>query len=122
MKKIRYLLFFFTLLTVQVGSAQKRLIQEYDQVVEAAKFELDSMMKPIGLLQQEAKKVQVSGEYIMDITVHDKGKVLSVFMVSSDADDVKLQNKAKDLIRTVEFGFKVPKGKTYKFQYIFNFK
>lgn len=114
-------LIFILFFSIQ-SQGQKRLIQEYNQVVEAAKAELDSMMKQAGSLQTEAKEVNVKGEYILDVTIHEKGKVLSVYMVSSDADDVKMQNRAKDLVRRVEFGFKVPKGKTYKFQYTFSFK
>lgn len=101
---------------------KKKLIQEYDQVVAQAKAELDSLMAPgSGFLQQAAKQ-NIKGEYILDITVYDKGQVLSVFMVSSDADDIKMQNRAKDLVRTIVFGFKVPRDKTYKFQYTFQFK
>lgn len=102
-------------------SAQKVLLQESKEVKEAAIHELDSLMLPGGELQLEASENNVKGEFIMDVTVHDKGKVLSVFMVSSDADDIPMQNRAKDLVRKVEFSFKVPKSKTYKFQYTFRF-
>ena len=102
--------------------SQKKLIPEYDAVVAAAKAELDTMMQLGRALQLEAVKFNVKGEYVIDLTIYDKGKVLSVFMVSSDAGDVKMQNSAKDLIRRVEFNFKVPKDKTYKFQYTFVFK
>jgi hypothetical protein len=115
-------LILFLFISYQYVVAQKPLIQEYDKVVEAAKSQLDSMMRSNGSLQVEAKELNVTGEYILDVTVFDKGKVLSVYMVSSDADDIKMQNMAKDIIRRVEFGFKMPKGKTYKFQYTFNFK
>ncbi len=101
---------------------KKNLLQEYDHVVSQAKAELDSLMTPGTAFLQQAAKQNIKGEYILDITVHDKGRVLSVFMVSSDADDIKMQNRAKDLIRTIEFGFKVPRDKTYKFQYTFQFK
>ncbi|MBL7930133.1 MAG: hypothetical protein JNL47_11765 [Bacteroidia bacterium] len=101
---------------------KKKLLQEYDHVVSQAKAELDSLMAPGTVFLQQAAKQNIKGEYILDITVHDKGQVLSVFMVSSDADDIKMQNRAKDLVRTIVFGFKVPRDKSYKFQYTFQFK
>jgi hypothetical protein len=102
--------------------AQKELLFEYDAVVARARAELDSMMAPGGMLQAEALKQGLKGEYIIDVTVAGKGQVLSVYMVSSDADDVKQGNLAKDLVRTARFGFKMPKDKTYKFQYTFVFR
>lgn len=120
------MLFAFTLTAVFIPGKsfcqKKKLLQEYDQVVAQAKAELDSLMMPGTAFLQQAAKQNIKGEYILDITVHDKGQVLSVFMVSSDADDVKMQNRAKDLVRTIVFGFKVPRDKTYKFQYTFQFK
>lgn len=113
------------LVTIIPGKAfcqKKKLLQEYDHVVSQAKAELDSLMTPGTAFLQQAAKQNIKGEYILDITVHDKGQVLSVFMVSSDADDIKMQNRAKDLVRAIVFGFKVPRDKTYKFQYTFQFK
>ena len=102
-------------------SQKKILIQEYDKVIASAKSELDNMLKNGGALQLEAAKLNLKGEFVIDMTIHDKGKVQSVFMVSSDAGDVKMQNAVKDLVRRIEFNFKVPKDKAYKFQYTFNF-
>lgn len=113
---------FFLIFIAEKSFAQKKLIMEHDAVAAEAKSELDSLMSPAGALQLEAAKKNLKGEYIIDLTIHEKGKILSVFMVSSDADDVKMQNAAKDLIRTVQFNFKMPKDKTYKFQYTFVFK
>ena len=124
MKKI----FFFTTLVIvsflqcEKSFAQKKLILEYEAVVAAAKAELDTMMQPGGALQLESVKLNIKGEYVIDLTIYDKGKVLSVFMVSSDAGEIKMQNAAKDLIRRAVFNFKMPKDKTYKLQYTFNFK
>jgi hypothetical protein len=104
------------------STAQKTLIHEHNKVAEQAKHEIDSLMMPGTKFQMKAAELKIKGEYIMDITVAGKGKILSVFMVASDSEEMKMQNMAKDLVRTIEFGFKVPKDKTYKFQYTFNFK
>ena len=57
-----------------------------------------------------------------DVTVFEKGKVLSVFAVSSNATDVKQQNLVKDIIKQMQFGFKLQQGKNYKFQHTFKFE
>ena len=111
----------FLLITGFAASAQKKSLYEYDDVVAEAKSELDSAMK-YGTLKEWVVKNNIKGEYILDITIHEKGKVLSVFAVSNDTDDIKMQNKVKDIIRTILFNIKMPKGKTYKFQYTFTFR
>jgi hypothetical protein len=117
---MKYLCLGFLLFIGVSAAAQKKTLYLYEEVVAQAKLELDSSMK-YGALKEWAVKNNIRGEYIMDITIHEKGKVLSVFAVSSDADDIKIQNRVKDMIRTLEFNIKMPKKKTYKFQYIFNF-
>jgi TonB family protein len=122
---MRNLFFLFTFvlgLTIpNLAMAQKPLIQEKDEVIKTAKAELDKLMQPGTSLREDAAKRKIKGEFIVDISIHKKGNILSVYMVSSDADDIPMQNRAKDLIKTIEFGFKMPKGKIYKFQYTFTF-
>lgn len=118
MKKINVL--FILLLVFSITKAQKPFIQNYDEVVAKATSELDSSMQS-GALKEFAVKRGIKGEYIMDITIHERGKVLTVYAVSNDTDDLKMQNRLKDFIRTMEFAFKVTKNKNYKFQYTFHF-
>lgn len=118
-------LIFFCLLILSITvSAQKKiLISENDQVVEEARKEIDkTLANPESDFMKAIKVNKVTGEYVFDITIYEKGKVLSVFAVRSDNWDVKMQNLVKDLVRLLEFDFKMPKGKSYKFQYIFTFK
>ncbi|MBL7848176.1 MAG: hypothetical protein JNL40_11950 [Cyclobacteriaceae bacterium] len=113
---------FFLLWPKAEAPAQKKpLLSNYDEVVNRAKIELDSLFQTGAALQVEAAKRGLQGEYVMDITVFDKGKIQSVFMVSSNAVDVSMQNRVKDFIRTIEFGFKVPKSTNFKFRYTFLF-
>ncbi len=100
--------------------AEKPLIQNFDEVVARAKAELDSSMQT-GALKEYAVKSKIKGEYILDITIHERGKVLTVFAVSNDSDNLKMQTGLKDFLRTLEFNFKMTKGKMYKFQYTFHF-
>jgi hypothetical protein len=105
------------------SSAQKMpFLQEKNEIIEEAKKELDAMIaNPESDFMKKITESKISGEYVFDITIEGKGKVLSVFVVSSDADEIKQQNYVKDLVRAIQFNFKMPKDKSYKFQYTFNF-
>lgn len=117
-------MFLFLLIFSVSASAQKKvLIAEKDQVIEEAKKELDqTLANPESDFMKVVTEKKVTGVYVFDITICEKGKVLSVFVVSSNASDVKMQNQVKDLVKAFDFNFKMPKGKSYKFQYTFNFK
>ncbi len=118
MKKLLITLFIAAIASHAHG--EKPLIQGYEEVVAKAKTELDSSMQN-GELKEFATKRGIKGEYILDITIHERGKVLTVFAVSNDSDNLKMQTSLKDFVRTLEFNFKMPKGKNYKFQYTFTF-
>ena len=118
---MKYWLLCFLLPACLATNAQKKSLLEYDEVVAEAKAELDSSMH-VGDFKEFAVKNNIKGEYIMDITIHEKGKVLTVFAVSNDSDDLKTQTRVKDFLRMFTFAIKLPKGKMYKFQYTFNFK
>ena len=117
MKKRTLLSFIFL---CQLTFAQRPLLVNYEDVATRAKVELDSSMQT-GELKEFGIKQNIKGEYIMDITIHEKGEVLTVFAVSNDSDNLKMQNKLKDFIRTFRFSFKLPKGNPYKIQYTFRF-
>lgn len=115
-------LFLLTNIAISAVSQKKELITEKEAIITEAKKELDETIKnPESKLMLLVKENKVTGEFIFDITIHGKGEVLSVFVVSSDADDVKMQNMVKDWVKALEFNFKMPKDKSFKFQYTFNF-
>ena len=118
---MKYLILCFLLPACLPANAQKISLYEYDEVVAEAKAELDSSMH-VGDFKEFAVKNNIKGEYIMDIAIHEKGKVLTVFAVSNDTDDLKMQTRIKDYLRMFIFAIKMPKGKMYKFQYTFNFQ
>ncbi len=80
------------------------------------------MKPPDGLIYVYKTENNIRGEYVMDITIHERGKVASVFCAGNDGGTIKSQNKVKDFIKDYQLSFKVPKGKKYKFQYIFKFE
>ena len=118
MKKIS--LFVLLLLMSNFVLSEKKLLLNYEEVVAQAKAELDSSMHA-GTLKDFAAKNRIKGNYVMDITIHEKGKVLTVFIVSGNADDINMQRKLKDFMIMFSFSFKMPAGKPYKFQYSFQF-
>lgn len=120
MKRITVILLAFCLSWPLVAQ-KKPLLNNYDEVVARAKSELDSMLQTGASLQLEAAKRGLQGEYVIDITIHEKGQIQSIFMVNSNADNAAMQNRVKDFVRTIVFGFKVPKGTNFKFRYTFLF-
>jgi hypothetical protein len=120
-KSLMFLL--LLLVSVTVSAQKKALITEKDLIIDEAKKELvQTLANPESDFMKVISEKKVTGEYVFDITICEKGQVLSVFVVSSNTSDIKMQNLVKDLVKALEFNFKMPKGKSYKFQYTFNFK
>jgi hypothetical protein len=66
------------------------------------------------------EKNPVQGMFAFDITVWNKGEVVSVRALGrSDGAEISHQNALKDLLKQMKFDFKVPKGKRYKVTYNF---
>lgn len=66
------------------------------------------------------EKNPVKGMFAFDITIWNKGEVVSVRALGrSDGAEIKHQNALKDYIKQFKFNFKVPKGKRYKVTYNF---
>ena len=117
------LLFFFIACSLALNAQKKVLVDNYDQITQEAKFELDTaMMAPEGLIYEFGQKNNIHGNYTIDITIHEKGAVLSVFTVSNANGSITSQNILKDFLQKYTFNFKLPKGKRYKFQYEFKFE
>ncbi|HPE57257.1 MAG TPA: hypothetical protein P5514_13390 [Bacteroidales bacterium] len=120
MKKV--ILLILTIISVSAYAGKKPLIEDYDKVVAAAKAEIEkSLQAPEGELFLFAQAKGISGTFSFDITIHEKGLVATVFVVSNEAGTIKSQNNLKDFVKAMKFNFKMPKGKDYKFNYVFNF-
>jgi len=120
MKRSTILLF---ILFIAAGSyAGKRLIEDKNQVIEAAKADIEAALKgPDGSLYKWAIENKAKGIYHLDITIHEKGKVATVFCSGSENGEIRFQNELKDILMNFEFSFKTPKGRDYKFSYSFTF-
>lgn len=93
---------------------------ESKAAVEEAKLQLAGMCELNGDLWNLCSKKAVRGEFVVDLTIQGKGKVVTVFMVSSTAEkeaQITLKNK---LIELQFPNIKLPKNKRVKFRYTLN--
>ncbi len=103
-----------------LAQAQKKpFYNEEEQVIEAAYNTLEQEMKN-GELLEWAKEQGIKGAYTFNITIRGKGEVATVSVVKREGE-INDQNILKDYIKTMRFPFKMPKDKSYKFQYEFKF-
>ena len=106
---------------VDCFSQSRKLITDEEIIRERAFAELEySIQNPEGELFKLAQKNQISGKYTFDISIRNKGEVVTVFIVGSSESDIKKQNLIKDKVKSHRFNFKMPKGRIYKFQFTFN--
>ncbi len=109
-------------ISVSVSAQKKVFLESKALIIETATKELDSAMQsPEGSLYLFQLEKGLKGEYVFDITIREKGEVSSVFVVGNNGGTISQQNMLKDKIKNFKFNFKMPKGKLYKFRYIFKF-
>ncbi|MCC6635426.1 MAG: hypothetical protein IT251_07980 [Chitinophagaceae bacterium] len=79
-----------------------------------------SLEDPNSKISKEIKKKEISGNYIMDITITGpKGAVATIFCESDEKTNIPMQNALKDIIKKQEFDLNLPKNKRLKFRYTF---
>lgn len=121
MKKHLFLLLLLSVFATAYAG-KKPLIEDAERIRATAVAALDSaMMAPDGRLYLFAQKNNISGLFDFDITIQEKGFVATVFVSNNEGGTLQSQSKLKDFVKDFEFGFKMPKGKKYKFSYQFNF-
>ena len=101
---------------------KKPLIESREEVEATAKKEFNqSMTGPEGELYLFAVEHNIKGEYTFKVTLGDRGKVTSIFVISREGGDIPSQNKVKDAVQAFRFHFKLPKNKDYSFEHKFKF-
>ena len=124
MKRI-LLLVFVLLLSGHVAEAQKqkkKVLHTTDEIKKEAIAELDVAMKaPDGELYLWSQEEAISGKYTIHISVREKGEVATVFCDKQDGGSIDDLKELKDELRDFRFNFKMPKGKSVKFEYVFEF-
>jgi len=103
--------------------AQKpEIIESKEEVIKQATLELDqALTPPEGALYKFVQKNNITGEYTLQITIRNKGQVVSVFVADKKDGNIPSQNALKDKLLDFQFSFKMPKNKDYKFNYTFKF-
>jgi len=116
------IVFIFSVLCAEAQSKKKPLYHSKDDVVTAAQEELDKAMSaPDGVIYLWAKEKNINGKYFFEVSIRDKGKVATVYCADREGGSLVNQSDLKDAIMDYEFNFKMPKGKSYKFKYTFDF-
>lgn len=70
--------------------------------------------KARGKLAELASEPGLRGSFTFDLTVGDKGTVVTLFPVEWTIGDIPLRNKLKSCLMGLKFNFKTPKGKRFK--------
>lgn len=87
------------------------------QVIDEAAKQLTTLSAEAGELNVFCQENSIKGEFVVDITLQGKGKVLTVFMVSSNVENVKIQNQLKSKLTEIQFeNIKIPKNERVKFR------
>lgn len=116
------LLIALALISVSLKAQKPQLIELKDEVTKQATLELDqALTPPDGALYKFAQKAHLSGEYTMQLTLRNKGQVVSVFVQDKKDGNIPSQNSLKDRLMAFQFSFKMPKNKDYKLSYTFKF-
>lgn len=120
-KLIRSLFLLTAILCFTAVQAQKKPFYDTpEEVIEAAYNALDQEMKG-GEITTWAQENGIEGAYTFDLTIKHKGEVATVRTIDRKGGDIPSQNRLKDYVKTMRFPFKMPKNRSYKFQYEFKF-
>lgn len=116
------LAFLTVFMATNLRAEKPELIELKEKVIKQATLELDqALTPPEGDLYKFAQKNQITGEYTLQLTIRNKGQVVSVFVADKKDGNIPSQNSLKDKILDFQFSFKMPKNKDYKFNYTFKF-
>lgn len=116
------LLIALLLISVSTKAQKPPLIELKDEVIKQATLELEqALTPPDGSLYKFAQKAKLTGEYTMQLTLRNKGQVVSVFVQDKKNGNIPSQNSLKDRLLAFQFNFKMPKNKDYKLSYTFKF-
>ncbi|MFZ2906460.1 MAG: hypothetical protein WAZ98_09680 [Cyclobacteriaceae bacterium] len=93
-----------------------------DQVIAEAKTQLIALSAEEGELNKYCREKNIQGEFVMDITLQGKGRVLTVYMVSGSTEDLSYQNLLKSRLAEIQFeNIKIPKNQRVKFRHTLTF-
>jgi hypothetical protein len=120
MKKLTLLILCF--LSLSLTAQKKVLVESQEEVKTLASADFEkSMAAPEGELYLFGKANNIAGIYDFKVTIGDRGKVVSIFVLNREGGTIPMQNKVKDAVKETKFSFKLPKNKDYSLEYKFIF-
>lgn len=118
----KQLIIIVLLLTGGYVSAQKKiLIKDSDTIIMTAKKYIETDLQPEGKIREIVDKHQLTGLFDVDLTINEKGEVVSVFFQQKPEIEIKKISYFREFLNSYTFPIKTPKGRKYKFNYQFNF-
>ncbi len=92
-------------------------------IVDEIKAQLATMAtKQLKELIAFCKKNSILGDFVVDLTLEGKGKVVTVFMVSGGEDNIPKKNLLKNKLSQLQFdNVKIPKKQRVKSRYTLKF-
>jgi hypothetical protein len=119
---VKFLPFLLVLLSSQSLIAQSTTEVNKEAIITNARKQLIAMSASEGELYEFATKNNIKGEFVVDLTLVGKGKIVTVFMMSSNAENVQIQNQLKSKLMEIEFdNIKIAKNERIKFRHTLTF-
>lgn len=120
---MKYLITLISLtLVISMHAQKKPLVESAAEVETMGSKDFDrSMQGPEGELFLFAQENQIEGTYDFKVTIGDRGKVTSIFVINREGGSIKMQNMVKDAVKATKFSFKLPKNKDFSFEHKFKF-
>ena len=110
------------ILTLSLSAENKPLVESQEEVQKLASADFEkSMSAPDGELYLFGQANHIEGTYKFKVTLGDKGRVTSIFVIGREGGSIQMQNKVKDAVKETKFSFKLPKNKDYSLEYKFSF-
>lgn len=107
--------------TLAGAHAQKNvLLQDEATIQERAREALSAQLQPGTKLYGAVVKEKLTGRYTLQISFYNKGEISSVFVIGATGNDLRSQNRFKELVRQLRLPLKTPKGSQYRVEQEFN--
>jgi len=118
--KYRITLLLLVCLSTSLLAQKKELLDDKVTIMARAAQALDASLQPGTDLHDAIVKENLIGNYVLQVSIREKGDISSVFVVSAEAHDQRSQNRFKDLVHFMEMPFKMPKGRQYRIEHAFD--
>jgi hypothetical protein len=116
------ILLVIVLFSINSFAQKKQLVESQAEVEKLAAAEFETSMNgPEGDLYLFGQENNIEGTYYFKVTLGDRGKVVSIFVINREGGSVQMQNKVKDAVKATKFSFKLPKDKNFSLEYKFKF-